>query len=325
MRAIYFLIYFLPVSLAAQIGAKTQQVKITGIWQNNQFGYQMTLILNEGGTGEFDGESITYSAAANSLSITQAGVTTKYAYTMAGNSLTLSGGDLDQKVTFTKSGTNQVTEPGVAQTNETKSGDSKLIGVWSGNGETIEFKTNGQCVYIGNTFGFEESQGHITLTTAQGKVMFAYSIQGNQLNLTANGQQVIYTRGAANTTPSVTGNANGTVAQELVGKWCWTNTTTTNSGGSSSSRCMVLNGNGTYEYASERSMDTNTNAFYGGTNSQGADRGTWYVQGDRIYYNSQTRGQGSYQLQKVNHPKNKDPMIVLDGEAYVTYYQKPPW
>ncbi len=114
---------------------------------------------------------------------------------MAVNSLTLSGGDLDQKVTFTKSGTNQVTEPAVTQTNETKSGDSKLIGVWSGNG----------------------------------------------------------------------------------------------------------------------------------TNSQGADRGTWYVQGDRIYHNSQTRGQGSYQLQKLNHPKNRDPMIVLDGEAYVTYYQKPPW
>ena len=103
------------------------------------------------------------------------------------------------------------------------------------------------------------------------------------------------------------------------------NVNTTNSGGSTSSRCIVLNANGTYEYASERSMDTNTNAFYAGTSSQGSDRGTWYVQGNRIYYNSQTTGKGSYQLQKVNHPKNRDPMIVLDGESYVTFYQKPSW
>lgn len=327
MRAACFLLCFLPICLVAQIGAKTQQTKITGIWQNNQFGYQMTLMLNEGGSGEFDGESITYSTANNKLSITQAGATTQYTYSLNGNSLTLSGGDLDQNVAFTKSGTSPATQPVVAQTSGEKTGSSNLIGVWSGNGETIEFKTNGQCVYIGNTFSYEESQGHITLATPQGKAMFAYAIEGNQLNLTANGQKISYTRGAGNTnsTQPTANTASGNVAQELVGKWCWTSTTSTNSGGSSSSQCFVLNANGTYEYASERSMDTNTNAFYGGTNSQGADRGTWYVQGDRLYYNSQSRGQGSYQLQKMNHPKNRDPMIVLDGESYVTYFQKPSW
>jgi hypothetical protein len=313
--------------LVAQIGAKTQQTKITGIWQNNQFGYQMTLMLNEGNSGEFDGESITYSTANNKLSITQAGATTQYTYSLNGNSLTLYGGDLDQNIAFTKFGTSPATQPVVAQTNGEKTGGSNLIGVWSGNGETIEFKTNGQCVYIGDTFSYAESQGHITLATPQGKAMFAYAIEGNQLNLTANGQKISYTRGAGNTnsTQPTANTASGNVAQELVGKWCWTSTTSTNSGGSSSSQCFVLNANGTYEYASERIMDTNNNAFYGGTNSQGADRGTWYVQGDRLYYNSQSRGQGSYQLQKMNHPKNRDPMIVLDGESYVTYFQKPSW
>jgi hypothetical protein len=37
------------------------------------------------------------------------------------------------------------------------------------------------------------------------------------------------------------------------------------------------------------------------------------------------QGSGSYVLEKRNHPKNNDPMIVLDGEPYVTYYQKPRW
>lgn len=159
--------------------------------------------------------------------------------------------------------------------------------------------------------------------------MLAYSIKGNQLTLSANGQSFTYTKGAGNIGQAPVQNqaqsGGGRIAPELVGKWCWTNVNSTNTGGSSSSECIVLNGNGTFEYAAERSMDTNTSSFYAGTSSQSSDRGTWWVQGDRIYYNSQTRGQGSYQLQKQNHPKTGDPMIVLDGEPYVTYFQKPRW
>ncbi len=33
----------------------------------------------------------------------------------------------------------------------------------------------------------------------------------------------------------------------------------------------------------------------------------------------------TYQLEKRNHPKNNDPMLLLDGQSFVTYYQKPPW
>jgi len=327
--AISFLLF--PVMLKAQIGAKVQQQGgIIGIWQNSQFGYQMTLILNADGNGEFDGESIQFTTQANKLSITESGATTVYTYTLQGNTLTLSGGDLEKAIAFTKSGGGAKTEPVVInQTGNTAtagSGANELFGVWSGNGETIEFKSNGQCIYLGNTFSYEVSQGHIVLKTGQGNAMFSYTIESNQLHMMANGNKVSYSKGAGDSTVTTNKNsAGGNVAQELVGKWCWTNTTTTNSGGSSSSECFVLNANGTYEYASERSMDTNTNAFYAGTSSQGSDRGTWWVQGDRVFYNSQTRGQGSYQLQKINHPKTGDPMIVLDGERYVTFYQKQPW
>jgi len=327
MKSIYFVFFFLPFALLGQIGAKTQQNKLTGLWQNSQFGYQMTLMLNPDGGGEFDGESIKYTTNANKLTITQSGQPTIYTFVLQGNSLTLSGGDLDNSITFARAGVNQNEAQVPTQESELRQGSkNELIGVWSGNGETIEFKSNGQCIYLGNTFAYEESNGHVILTTQQGKAMFAYTIQGNQLNLTANGQKVSYTRGNSSAQPSNLQNTKGgNVAQELVGKWCWTNVNSTNSGGSSSSRCIVLNANGTYEYASERSMDTNTNSFYAGTSSQDSDRGTWYVQGDRIFYNSQSSGQGSYQLQKKNHPKTRDPMIVLDGEAYVTFYQKPSW
>ena len=72
-------------------------------------------------------------------------------------------------------------------------------------------------------------------------------------------------------------------------------------------------------------MDANTNSAWAGTSSQSSDTGTWQVQGNRLHYQSRTRGKGSYQLQKINHPKTGDPMIVLDGEPYVTFYQKAPW
>jgi len=118
----------------------------------------------------------------------------------------------------------------------------------------------------------------------------------------------------------------GQVPQELVGKWCFVDVNNYNQGASSTSECLTLNADGTYQYESESSRSVNTPDYYGGTNSQGSDRGTWYVQGDRIYYNSQTQGQGSYRLEKRNHPVNvNDPMIVIDGRSFVTQYNKPPW
>ena len=329
MKTALLFLFLAPLLLSAQVGSKTQQAKLYGIWQNSQFGYQMTLILNEDGSGEFDGEVITFTDQGTKLSIRQGGETTLYAYSFQGNSLTLSGGDLDQAILFIRNGIQGPVNVSATASNleaeNISTSDTSVLGVWSGNGETIEFKQDGKCLYNSNTFTYQTSKGQIILLTAQGNVAFAYNIKGNQLNLTVNGRPITYTRGAGNN-PTVAGNANGgNVAQELVGKWCWTNVNTTNTGGSTSSECIVLNANGTYEYASERSMDANTNSFYAGTSSQGSDQGTWWVQGEKIYYNSQTRGQGSYQLQKQNHPKTGDPMILLNGEPYVTFYQKQPW
>jgi hypothetical protein len=95
---------------------------------------------------------------------------------------------------------------------------------------------------------------------------------------------------------------------------------------SQSSRCITLYADGTYYYTENSSRSVNTDAVSGGTASQGEDRGTWSVLGDRIYYHSRANGDGSYKLEKRNHPKNvNDPMIVLDGEPYVTTTQRAPW
>lgn len=311
----------------AQIGAKTQAGKPTGIWVNSQYGYQMTLVLNEDGTGEFDGEAIRYAIAGNRLSITQSAITTPYTFSVAGNALTLSGGDLDTAITFTRlsqTGNEPVKKDQPAQSASNPTANHGLLGAWSGYGETIEFRADGQCNYRGQSFTYRIDGSQVVLQTPIGDAVLGYQIRNNQLLLTANGQTVTYSKSTASSVPASAGKAQ--VAPELAGKWCYVNVYSSNSGGSSTEKCITLNADGTYEYYGETSRSVNTEAFYGGTNSQSVDRGTWTYDGTRIYYQSQTgRGAGSYQLEKRNHPKNNDPMIVLDGETYVTYYQKAPW
>lgn len=315
-----------PILAVAQIGAKAQQNKIQGIWQNNSFGYQMTLMLNADGSGEFDGDAIKYTTQGSNLSITivQQNQTNVYTYTLQGNSLTVSGGDLDQAVTFSRNGS---TPQPVSANTSTPSTENSILGVWSGNGETIEFNNQGQCLYLGQTYPYQLSSGHVTLQIAQGNLMMAYLVSGNQLSLTVNGQTINYSKGGNATSGNVQPSPGGRrVAQELVGKWCYVNVNSTSSGGSSTEQCITLNADGSYEYYGESSRSVNTNSYAGGTNSQSSDRGTWTYDGTRIYYTSSSgAGSGSYVLEKRNHPKNNDPMIVLDGTTYVTFYQKSPW
>lgn len=309
----------LPLVSLAQTPAEKA---LTGVWQNNSFGYQMVLILQPDGTGEFDGESLTYASAPGRLSITIGSTNTVYTYSLKGNSLTLSGGDLQGAVVFGREGTSAPVSTS-AETTPKRSGitDTRLLGLWSGHGETIDFRPDGQCVYLGNTLNYKLGDGYVTLISAQVNAMFSYAIQGATLTLSANGQNISYNK-VTGTAASPPVSLTGAVPMELVGKWCFLNMTSN----SQSSRCITLNADGTYSYVTESSRSVNTETLYGGTSSQGGDEGTWWVKDDRIYYNSKTRGEGSYRLEKRNHPKNtSDPMIVLDGEPYVTATLRPPW
>jgi hypothetical protein len=322
------LLMFYGGNISAQIGAKAQQGKIYGVWQNNEFGYQMTLMLNVDGSGEFDGEAIDFTTQGNTISVTQAGVKNTYTYSLQGTSLTVSGGDLDKAITFKKEGS--APEESAKTTTQSSAKQADVVGIWSGNGETIDFKNNGQVAYLGQNYPYQVSGNYITVQTQQGNLIMAYAITGDQLNLTINNQTVTYSRGKGSATNTGVNkqpeNAQGNqIDQSMVGKWCYVNVTSTNSGGISHDECFVLNADGSYQYHSERSMSVNTNAYAGGTSSQRGDQGTWWVSGNMLYYNSPTQGQGSYPFEKRNHPKTGDPMIVLNGTTYVTFYNKKPW
>jgi hypothetical protein len=128
-------------------------------------------------------------------------------------------------------------------------------------------------------------------------------------------------RGAASAAADGMNESFGAHPAELAGKWCYMSNVTANDGGRISSTCFTLYPNGTYEYYSE----TNSSNPYGGTASQSSDSGTWSVSGGTLIANSRSRGRQVYTLEKRNHPKTGDPMLMVDGDAFVTYTQRRPW
>ena len=91
---------------------------------------------------------------------------------------------------------------------------------------------------------------------------------------------------------------------------------------SQSSRCVTLNADGSYLYEG-LSDSYNPN---GGATSQSSDAGTWEATESSLTAHSRSGKVTTYRLEKRNHPKNvRDPMIVLDGQTFVSFYNKPPW
>jgi hypothetical protein len=122
-------------------------------------------------------------------------------------------------------------------------------------------------------------------------------------------------------TPQTTVRNSGNNPPELVGKWCYLANIQANDGGRMSERCFVLNGDGTYQYHSETS---NSNP-YGGSHSETNDSGRWSATATTITAQSNSGETNTYSLEKRNHPKTGDPMLIVDGDAFVTFYQRQSW
>lgn len=189
------------------------------------------------------------------------------------------------------------------------------------NGEPIRWSVLGSVLFI-------EQQGEISA--------YQFEQQGSRLAV-AGGElaaPVTLERGkAAPSSPkgsagrqSPAAPASGGRAASLVGKWCEAGSFSAVSGGGASHMgCFELRADGSYRYAYEGSMSAYAPGMYGGTASQSGDQGRWSMKGDTITAQSANGTVTNYRLELRNHPKNRDPMICLDGTCYVTYYQKAPW
>jgi len=216
-----------------------------------------------------------------------------------------------------------------------------LHGTWSaaidGQPLVVVFEANGKGKVNGKPMQWQ-TLGQLLFVQVQGEqaVSYSFEVKGGKLNIaggdlagvvalskgTAAAEAAAKQAKAAAKATKASAKASSGGAQELVGKWCKVSTFTANSGGSSRSTCFELKADGSYTYQHEGSMS----APAGSMASQSFDAGRWKVSGSQLVAQSQRGTVNTYALEKRNHPKNKrDPMICLDGECYVTFYNKPPW
>jgi len=220
-----------------------------------------------------------------------------------------------------------------------------LHGTWSaavdGQPLVVVFEGNGSGKVNGKPMQWQ-TLGPLLFVQVQGEqpVSYSFEVKGGKLNVAGSDLAgvVALSKGTAAAAAVSKAPATGVVSKapgvvpakagtpsngmELVGKWCKLSTLTTSSGGSSRSTCFELKADGSYTYQHEGSMS----AQAGSMASQSFDAGRWKVSGSQLVAQSQRGTVSTYALEKRNHPKNRrDPMICLDGECYVTFYNKPPW
>ncbi len=201
-----------------------------------------------------------------------------------------------------------------------------VTGSWRNQqGSTLQLNPDGTAILNGQRFRYSNDGSTITLIGSDGSMPFPYSLSGNTLTVSVQGQTVAYTRtggagGQGGRAGGSFGGGGGSNPQEMVGKWCAYSGSSTGQIISGREQCFTLHPDGTYEYYG---ASDSTNQF-GGVSSQSSDGGTWSIEGSTIVANSRSQGRVVYQLEKKNN-KNNDPMLCLDGDCFVTYGQKPPW
>ena len=217
------------------------------------------------------------------------------------------------------------------QTRGQKTQENPLVGKWESDEATVEIRPDGTLTINGEKYRYKIKNQTIIISGDEGSMDFPFQLSGRRLTVTAEGgRRVVYTRVSSETDEESAGERNppqsnnsggGSNPPELFGKWCYmSNLTGSNS--RMSNRCFTLYEDGTYEYYAE----TSSSGSAGSSASQESDSGRWSVSGgETITAHSNTNGKMTFSLEKRNHPKTGDPMLVLDGDAYVTAYKKQPW
>ena len=287
-------------------------------WSGSWKGAELTLTIQAkggpvyGGTITLEGRALPFTAQASGDrlegSFTVEGA--KFPFTV----VRTGGGHLK----LVSDGAEYVLTPTSAARNPLAGAGNSIVGDWQGPQGPVRFGADGTLVLAGQNYRYQVQGSTVLLIVADGQVPVPFQLQGDTMTLGVGPQAIRLTRGG----PAARAGKGG-VLPELVGKWCYqANVYATNGGGRSSSQCFVLNADGTYEY-SGLTDSYNPN---GGATSESYDAGTWTATETTITANSRSKGPTTYRLEKRNHPKNvNDPMLVLDGQAFVTAWQKAPW
>lgn len=211
--------------------------------------------------------------------------------------------------------------------------EKQLQGYWKSTEAIIEFKPGSRVTINDAEYDYAVVGSTIIVSNDEGEMEFPFKLSAGVLTVWVEMRKVVYNRmtdaeiaklkkgSGSGPVAARGGSAAGGVPQELVGKWCYQANVTAVGGGRQSDICFTLKADGTYEYYGEAS---NSNV-YGGSNSQSWDYGRWSATATTLTERSNSGKTTTYTLEKRNHPKTGDPMLMVDGDAFVTFYQRPSW
>jgi hypothetical protein len=303
---------------------------LVGSWETKDSELVVRVTFNPDGTGTFDSTPIKYSVRDAQLTVNEEGTINNYTFKLSGDELVVSGGDLDAPMTFVRQGTGKGlggrrsqtrVDPQNGQQNSTPAQkESGLVGRWQSSEATVQIKDDGTLVLNGTTLRYSVKGNTITLANDEGAAQLPFELSGDTLRVLVDGRTVTYKRVRGESVDSG-GPAHEMNSADLFGKWCYMANVNSGTGGRISNRCFTLYPNGTYEYYSE----TSSSGPIASSASQESDSGTWTATATTITRNSRSLGTETYSLEKRNHPKNGDPMLVIDGDSYVTYSPRSPW
>lgn len=219
-----------------------------------------------------------------------------------------------------------------AQTKPKESIDKLLLGHWESSEAKIEFRPANRITINGQDYRYTIVGQTIIVGNDEGQLMFPFKFADDVLTVWVENRKVVYTRmtdeeikaiktDKGSSTPSAAAAVAGSNPQDLVGKWCYQSNVNAQNGGRMSNICFTLNANGRYEYIGE----TTSSGTYGGSVSSNYDAGRWTATANSLTARSDKGKTVTYALERKNHPKTGDPMLIVDGDAFVTFYEKKPW
>lgn len=326
---------FVAACVSAVI-ARQQSPALAGAWEGSYAGQSLALVLKADGSGTLNGQPFNYAVRGRNLVAEAGGEVYVYSFSLEGDRLTISGGVFaDSSVTFTRKGAAGVGDAtgvggGGARSSGAgggsraggASGGGGLVGRWRSSEATVHIRDDGTLVLNGETLRYRVRGNTLTISGDEGSADIPFKLAGDTLTVEFQGREIVYKRVAEGEEESAAVGGSGGRPRELVGKWCYQSSVNTGSaGGRMTNICFELSADGRYTYQGE----TSSSGPAASSASQSYDEGTWTATAATITAHSRSGRTTTFRLEKRNHPKTGDPMLVLDGDAFVTFYQRPPW
>lgn len=295
-----------PTATAAAVVPAVVASPLVGAWQSPRG----IVKINADGTAVIGDKTHRWTEEAGTIILTGNGETLRVPYELVGDVWTW-------KFTDGKMPLNRVTSGAAVA----EAGD--ITGAWQGQNGSVQLNPDGSAMVAGVMYRYSRSGNQLTLAGPDGTFVATVNVAGETMTWLINGKTLAFQK--ATGTWALGGAKSGAILPELIGKWCRMSTLYNSTGVSGRSACFSLLADGSYLYAAESGATGQVNGGAYGTAAENSDVGTWTATADSITAVSKKTGTRTFRLEKRNHPKTGDPMLVLDGEEFTTAFQKAPW